>query len=49
VADPILVGVHGVGIFLARLGSFIWLLARADEIKKRARWEEMKRERKKNE
>jgi len=29
-------GPIGIGIFLALLGTFIWLLAKADEIKKRA-------------
>ena len=42
-------GPIGLGIFLALLGTFVWLLAKADEIKKRAKWEEMKREGKKNE
>jgi hypothetical protein len=28
-------GPIGIGLFLALLGTFIWLLAKADEIKKR--------------
>lgn len=30
-------GPMGVGAFLALLGTFIWLLAKADEIKKRTK------------
>ena len=30
-------GPIGVGIFLALLGTFIWLLAKADEISKRTK------------
>ena len=30
-------GPIGLGIFLALLGTFIWLLAKADEIKKRGK------------
>ncbi len=30
-------GPIGIGIFLALLGTFIWLLAKADEISKRAK------------
>lgn len=42
-------GPIGLGVFLALLGTFIWLLAKADEIKKRVKWEETKREGKKSE
>ncbi len=28
-------GPIGIGLFLALLGTFIWLLAKADEVKKR--------------
>ncbi len=32
-------GPIGIGIFLALLGTFIWLLAKANEINKRAKKE----------
>jgi hypothetical protein len=50
VAGPVFrPGPIGLGIFLAFLSTFIWLLAEADEIKKCTKCEEMKREGKKNE
>jgi len=42
-------GPIGLGVFLALLGTFILLLAKANEISKRVKWEETKREGKKNE
>ena len=42
-------GPIGLGIFLALLGTFIWLIAEADKIKNCTKCEEMKREEKKNE
>ncbi len=39
-------GPIGIGIFLALLGTFIWLLAKADEISKRTKgkWKEKEKE-----
>ena len=37
-------GPIGVGIFLALLGTFIWLLAKADEVSKRTKREERKKD-----
>jgi len=37
-------GPIGLGVFLALLGTFILLLAKANEISKRVKWEETKRE-----
>ena len=37
-------GPIGVGIFLVCLGTFIWLLSKADAVKKSVRWKEKEKE-----